>query len=189
MGAAGAGGGAAIGSHNNSGNDTGAMAGGGGIGLAVGALAGWALCSMIGEKEVAQAEPPAPPPEPAPAPPAPPPIQERERIVLRGVNFEFDRAEVRADAAVILDEAARLLRENPDVRVRIDGHTDATGPEAYNQGLSERRAGAVKNHLVENGVSADRLSTQGFGESEPIAGNDTRDGRALNRRVELKVLD
>jgi OOP family OmpA-OmpF porin len=192
MGAAGAGGGAAIGAHNNSGNDTGAMAGGGGIGLAVGALAGWALCSMIGEKEVAQAEPPPPPPPPEPAPPpppAPPPIQERERIVLRGVNFEFDRAEVRADAAVILDEAARLLRDNADVRVRIDGHTDATGPEAYNQGLSERRAEAVKNHLVENGIGADRLSTQGFGESEPIASNDTREGRALNRRVELKVLD
>jgi OOP family OmpA-OmpF porin len=190
MGAAGAGGGAAIGSHNNSGNDAGAMAGGGGIGLAVGALAGWALCSMIGEKEVAQAEPPPPPPERAPPPPpAPPPIQERERIVLRGVNFEFDRAEVRADAAVILDEAARLLRENSDVRVRVNGHTDATGPEAYNQGLSERRAEAVKNHLVENGVSANRLSTQGLGESEPIASNDTREGRALNRRVELKVLD
>ena len=105
------------------------------------------------------------------------------------MNFEFDRAQVRAVAAVVLDEAARILRENADVRISVDGHTDATGPEAYNQTLSERRAKAVKSYLVENGVRADRLSTRGYGESNPIASNDTREGRELNRRVELKVLD
>ncbi|UCE87754.1 MAG: OmpA family protein, partial [Deltaproteobacteria bacterium] len=105
------------------------------------------------------------------------------------VNFDFDKAEVRADAAVILDEAASILKRNPDVRVQIDGHTDATGPEVYNQGLSERRAEAVERYLVEQGVAAESLSTVGYGEMKPVASNETRDGRALNRRVELQVSD
>jgi outer membrane protein OmpA-like peptidoglycan-associated protein len=111
-----------------------------------------------------------------------------KRIVLRGVQFDFDSAEIRPEAEVILDEAARVLRENRKVRVEIAGHTDSTGPEAYNQALSERRAASVKDYLVAQGVDADRLSAVGFGESQPVADNGTRDGRAQNRRVELNVL-
>jgi OOP family OmpA-OmpF porin len=107
---------------------------------------------------------------------------------LRGVNFDFNRAEIRPDAGVILDEAARLLNQEPEARVRIEGHTDWIGSEEYNQTLSERRAEAVTRHLVEQGVAAERLTTVGYGETRPIASNEARDGRALNRRVELKVL-
>jgi OOP family OmpA-OmpF porin len=111
---------------------------------------------------------------------------------LRGVNFDFDRATIRPDGAVILDEAAVLLSENleqcPGHRVSVDGHTDATGPDAYNQALSERRAKAVRDYLVSKGTPAERLRTLGHGESSPIAGNDTREGRALNRRVELRMM-
>jgi OOP family OmpA-OmpF porin len=124
----------------------------------------------------------------APAPP-PAPMERGERIVLRGVNFDFDKATIRPDAAVILDEAASILNRNPGPRIRVAGHTDSTGPEAYNQVLSERRADAVKQYLVGQGVSASRLETVGYGESNPIASNETRDGRALNRRVELQVLE
>ena len=69
----------------------------------------------------------------------------------------------------------------------IEGHTDWIGTDAYNQGLSERRANSVMDYLVDHGVAASRLSTTGFGESRPIASNQNREGRALNRRVELHV--
>jgi OOP family OmpA-OmpF porin len=112
-----------------------------------------------------------------------------EKIVLRGVNFDFDKAEIRPDAAIVLDEVVSILSGRPEVRVRVEGHTDATGPEAYNQGLSERRATSVLEYLVEHGIGAARLRAVGHGETKPIANNDTREGRALNRRVELQVLD
>ena len=99
-------------------------------------------------------------------------------------------ADIRPDAAVILDEAASLLSdalaECPNRSVSVDGYTDSTGPEDYNQGLSERRANSVMDYLAGKGVSPSRLSAKGFGESNPIATNETREGRALNRRVELR---
>ncbi|HKJ25627.1 MAG TPA: OmpA family protein, partial [Myxococcota bacterium] len=147
-------------------------------------------------------EPPPPPPEPLPAiepvppapeppPPPPPPATDavKEKIVLRGVNFDFDRAEIRGDAAVILDEAVEILKRNPNRQVVIEGHTDWTGPEEYNQTLSENRAEAVKKYMIENGVEEGNLSVVGYGETQPVAPNDTRDGRSRNRRVELKVLE
>jgi len=141
----------------------------------------------LAQKEEPPRRKPPPPPPPPPAPPEPEPVA--ERIVLRGVNFDFDQSEIRPDAAVILDEAASMLSGRPDVVVRVEGHTDATGPEAYNQGLSERRAASVRKYLVGNGIAASRLTSAGFGESQPMATNDTREGRALNRRVELQVLE
>jgi OOP family OmpA-OmpF porin len=114
-------------------------------------------------------------------------MEEGERIVLRGVNFDFDKSNIRPDAAVILDEAVRLLGGGSGPAVSIEGHTDWIGSDAYNAGLSERRANSVQAYLIEHGVSASRLSTVGYGESRPIASNDTREGRALNRRVELLV--
>lgn len=189
-GAAGGTAGGVIGS-NNSGSDKGSDTSKGiGIGAFAGAVVGYFVCSLLPEKE----EPPpprraAPTPPPPTAPPEPKPAPEvRQRIVLRGVNFDFNKAEVRGDAAIILDEAARLLNQDPDARVRVEGHTDWIGTEEYNQTLSERRAEAVKAHLVENGVTVDRLSTVGYGETNPISTNETQEGRALNRRVELKVL-
>jgi outer membrane protein OmpA-like peptidoglycan-associated protein len=184
-------GGAAI--RDNTKNDAHETAGMIGMGLAGAALGGagaYFLCKALAEEE-------APPPKPAPAPkaePAPAPTVDRcaEVIRLRGVNFDFDRAEVRSDAAVILDEAATLLsdalRECPSRSVSVEGYTDATGADAYNLILSERRANAVLDYLADKGVDASRLSAKGFGESSPIAPNDTRDGRALNRRVELRLV-
>jgi OOP family OmpA-OmpF porin len=175
----GAGAGIAAARDGNNGDE---IAGGAGIGAASGLVAGALLCYAIGYEP--EREEVAPPPAPAPAP-APAPV--KEKIVLRGVNFDFDKSNIRSDAQVILDEAASILGRNPDVAVSVEGHTDSVGTDAYNQKLSQRRAESVKSYLVGKGVSASRLSTQGFGEANPVASNSTKDGRALNRRVELKV--
>jgi len=132
---------------------------------------------------------PAPEPVPAPPPPPPPPEPVKEKVVLRGVNFDFDSARLQEDAQVILDQAVEILDRNPGREIVIEGHTDWTGPEEYNMQLSEQRARAVMDYMVENGIDTSRLSTVGYGETQPIAPNDTRDGRARNRRVEMKVLE
>ena len=161
---------------------------------------------------VAQAEPPPQPapepmvqPEPAP-PPAPEPAPEPEPalktqpandlngaqagdvvVILEGVNFEFDSAELLPSAIEILDESVTVLNRRPGISVDIVGHTCNIGTDEYNQGLSERRAQAVYDYLVSHGIAADRLTTQGMGETQPAHSNDTREGRAKNRRVEMHV--
>lgn len=168
------------------GNSNAQKVGYGVAGVVIGSVAGWYLCKLAQKEEPRkEARPPAPPA--LPAPPAPEALP--ERIVLRGVNFDFDKAEIRPDAAVILEEAVSILSGKPDVQVRIEGHTDSTGPDAYNQGLSERRANSVRKYLEQHGIAASRLTSVGFGEAKPISTNDTREGRALNRRVELQVLE
>ena len=108
-----------------------------------------------------------------------------EVIRLRGVEFEFDRADVRSQSAVVLDVAAEQLVSCPDVRIRVEGHTDFLGTDAYNQGLSERRAQAVRRYLTTKGVTGQRMQAVGFGESRPLAPGRSDEDRARNRRVEL----
>ncbi|QOR73863.1 OmpA family protein [Cruoricaptor ignavus] len=103
------------------------------------------------------------------------------------VNFGFDSAELSTAAKTNLDRLAEVMKNNPDTNISIYGHTDGKGKAAYNQGLSERRANSVKNYLVSQGVSSSRLTSKGLGMSEPIASNDTEDGRAKNRRVEFAI--
>ncbi|MBW2316613.1 MAG: OmpA family protein [Deltaproteobacteria bacterium] len=110
-------------------------------------------------------------------------------IRLRGVNFDFDRAEIRPASRPILDQAASRLRKCGSEQLRVEGHTDSIGADAYNQDLSERRARTVRDYLVSKGLSGGRISSAGFGESRPISTNDTPEGRFLNRRVEVRFLD
>lgn len=110
-------------------------------------------------------------------------------LVLRGVNFEFDQARLTANAKTLLDGVADALLAMPQVRFEISGHTDARGSEAYNQQLSERRAQAVVDYLASKGVATDRMTAAGFGESQPLADNDSDEGREANRRVQLKLLE
>jgi len=109
------------------------------------------------------------------------------RVLMRFENmeFDFDSAALKPSSASVLDSAVRFLVDNPERKVRVEGHTDSRGSNTYNQGLSQRRAQAVRNYLVSKGISADRLSVSGKGEDNPIASNDTDAGRARNRRVEL----
>ena len=103
------------------------------------------------------------------------------------VLFDFDRSTIKPAAAQILDRLVVFMNENKNSRVALSGYTDNVGTEAYNMALSERRWTSVKDYVVKKGVEGDRVSGQGFGESKPIADNKTAEGRAKNRRVEIKV--
>ncbi len=117
---------------------------------------------------------------------APPPQPLPELISLASdVLFEFDKSAINRSFEPELAKIANLIAQNPGTPVGVLGHTDATGPEQYNQGLSERRAQSVADYLVGQGVDQSRLRVQGFGESEPVASNDTREGRSQNRRVDI----
>ncbi len=105
---------------------------------------------------------------------------------LDNVNFEFDSAKLTAGSTATLDEAVRILKRHSDLKVEIAGHTDSRGSEQYNQGLSERRAQSVADYLIAHGVSNHSITVKGYGESQPIADNGTEEGRAANRRVELR---
>lgn len=109
--------------------------------------------------------------------------------VLIGVNFDFGKASLRPESYPILHHAAQVLLTNPDVKVEIQGHTDNVGSDKFNQTLSLQRAESVKRFLVAKGVDASRMTTVGFGKANPIADNKTAEGRALNRRIEFKVLN
>ncbi len=109
--------------------------------------------------------------------------------IVTNINFDFDSAALRPDSKQKLASVVKLLKENPKIRVRIVGHTDSTGSEEYNLGLSIRRANAVRKYLVSQGISITRLSAIGKGESQPLVSNRTRAGRAVNRRVEFEVVN
>ncbi|WP_420468328.1 OmpA family protein [Panacagrimonas sp.] len=110
-----------------------------------------------------------------------------QRFILRGVKFEFDSDKLTVGAQSILNDVADTLAAYPDVSVEVQGHTDSLGTDAYNLGLSERRAIAVKRYLTGRGVNGDRMRPQGYGESAPIADNNTEEGQEENRRVEFRV--
>ena len=132
----------------------------------------------------APAGPLAAAPEPAPLAAVTEPVPVAT-LVLEGVNFDFDKAVIRPQDYAKLDQDVDALKAWGDVDVEVAGHTCSIGTEEYNLGLSQRRAEAVRNYLVSKGVSADRLTARGYGESRPVASNATREGRAQNRRVEL----
>lgn len=142
---------------------------------------------------VAAAPEPAPAPAPVAAAPEPAPVPEPvayvapepKKLVLEGVNFDFDKATLRHDEISDLEKNVEALKEWGDVDVEVAGHTDSKGSDKYNQKLSRQRADAVRNFLISKGVSADRLTAKGYGESQPVADNTTEEGRFKNRRVEL----
>jgi len=124
--------------------------------------------------------------EPAPVAPAPvAAVAPAPKLVLEGVNFDFDKATLRQDDIGTLDDDVATLKSWGDVDIEVAGHTDSMGSDAYNMKLSQQRAGAVRNFLISKGVAADRLTAKGYGESQPVADNATEEGRFKNRRVEL----
>jgi len=185
-------------------------------GAVVGAGLGYFLCMDRTEPPKPRPKPaprPAPKPKPAPTPPAdtdgdgvidpnddcpgtPQGVKVNERgcpevgeklITLEGVNFNTDSAKLRSESESILDAAVKVLNENSVVHVRVEGHTDSRGSDEYNRKLSERRAQSVVAYLVSQGIDANRLSAIGYGESAPVAPNDTPENMYKNRRVELVV--
>jgi len=150
----------------------------------------------------AEAAPPAPPPpaaaqppppvvEVTPPPPPPPRVEIKEDRLELGetVQFETGSAKLLDQSKSLLDEVVGQLKEHPEItKVQIEGHTDNVAGKALNQRLSEHRAASVKTYLVSQGVEANRLTTKGFGETRPIADNNTEEGRFKNRRVDFKIL-
>ncbi len=122
---------------------------------------------------------------PAPAPPVPAVQEIKEDLILEGVSFVTGSAELTPASLEVLQKVARSLEAWPEVAIEIRGHTDSVGASEANRDLSQRRALAVRQYLVTLGISPGRLSAVGFGEDEPIATNDTAEGRAKNRRVEI----
>ena len=105
-----------------------------------------------------------------------------------GVTFDVDSSTLKPQFRITLDEIGTSLNQYPNSLVDVYGHTDSTGSDQYNQALSERRASTVANYIVMRGASATRIRSQGFGETMPIADNETIEGRARNRRVEIKIV-
>jgi outer membrane protein OmpA-like peptidoglycan-associated protein len=104
------------------------------------------------------------------------------------VKFDFDKSVVKEGSHADIKSLADFMKQYPQTTTVVEGHTDAIGSDAYNQGLSERRANAVRDVLVEqHGIETSRVSAVGYGESRPVADNDTESGRAINRRVEAAV--
>ena len=125
-----------------------------------------------------------------PAPPPPPPLpQPKITWILSGVNFDFNSDVVRPDAKEILKSDIKILRENPQIRVEVQGHTCDLGPADYNRELSDRRAQSIKEYLISQGVARNRLESRGYGEDRPRFPNDGEENRARNRRVELVPLN
>ncbi|MEA1866807.1 MAG: OmpA family protein [Thermodesulfobacteriota bacterium] len=186
-----------VGHQNDSNPDKAALTGA----LACGLVGGTIGAILAKEDVVVPPEPvvepmPEPVPEPEPEPAVVEEVKEEvvvpevpEKIVLRGINFDFDKSDIKPEFVPVLDEAVGILKKHPDTKVIIEGHTDWTGTEKYNMGLSERRATSVCNYLVEKGISQNSLETVGYGEADPIADNHTQEGQSMNRRVVFKILD
>ena len=109
-----------------------------------------------------------------------------EAITLEGVNFYYDSHKLTRRARAVLDHVADVLGKQRNIKLEIAGHTDSQGDPAYNQWLSEQRAGAVKDYLVSRGLDAERFTTNGYGDQQPLTDNSTRPGLRANRRVELR---
>ena len=117
-------------------------------------------------------------------------VEEQDRTDLTigsDILFAFDSSVIRESAKPTLNKVIRALANNPDESLHIEGHTCDIGTDEYNMGLSERRAEAVKEYLVKAGIDADRITTEAFGESDPLVPNENEAARKLNRRVELTI--
>ena len=138
-------------------------------------------------------------PSPLPPPPPPPPaekvvVTEEQIITLEPIYFDFDKSTIKPVSYPLLDQVVKVMADRPSMRVRVEGHTDSKGADAYNQKLSQRRSESVVKYLIEKSIAPSRLDSVGFGESRPIApnnnpdGSDNAAGRAKNRRTEFHVI-
>ena len=139
--------------------------------------------------------PPAPappvvaPPKPAPPAPAPPAPAPKPTLVFDTIYFAPNKTNISPFAAKALDRSGAILKENPQIKVEIGGHTDPAGPEKVNQKMSEKRAQSAKKYLMDKfGIAENRLVTKGYGSTKPVADNKTEEGRSKNRRAEFRII-
>jgi len=170
------------------GNENSAIIAGSAVGgMALGAILGHTICDP-------RLQPAPPPPAPTPLPPQGKVVVTEEQIVtLEPIYFDFDKATIKPVSYPVLDQIVRVMTDRPAIEVRVEGHTDSKGTDAYNRRLSQRRAEAVVKYLVTKGVGPARLEAVGLGESRPLAANENPDGsdnpqgRAKNRRTEFHI--
>ena len=117
------------------------------------------------------------------------PVEKDATIVLNNLFFDFDRASLKPESFPELDRVIEFLKKNESVHVGISGHTDSVGDENYNLGLSKRRVTSVQQYLINKGLASERIEISWFGETQPVESNETPEGRAKNRRVEMKILN
>jgi outer membrane protein OmpA-like peptidoglycan-associated protein len=117
------------------------------------------------------------------------PIQKDQTMVLNNILFDFDKSTLRPESYVELEKLYKFLIENPNLIIEIGGHTDNKGTKEYNLLLSEKRAKAVYDYLISKNINPSRLKYKGYGDTKPIADNTTEEGRQLNRRTEIKILN
>jgi len=117
------------------------------------------------------------------------PIRIGEIVILKNIFYETGSYTLKTESMVELDKLVKFLAENPHLRIEISGHTDNVGSPEYNLKLSDNRSKAVADYLTGEEVAKDRLVCRGYGLSRPIAGNDTEEGRAQNRRTEIKIIE
>ena len=106
---------------------------------------------------------------------------------MKGIQFENGKSTIKESSYGILNEVAKVFIENPNYIIEIQGHTDNVGNYQYNIDLSEKRAQAVRDYLIQHGVPAERMTAHGYGPDRPLTTNDTKEGRAVNRRVEFNI--
>ena len=111
------------------------------------------------------------------------------KIVLRNIFFDFNKSTLRPESVYELTQLINLLKETPNLKIELSGHTDNVGTASYNLKLSEERAKAVVDYLISKGINSSRLTYKGYGFEQPVATNDTEEGRQLNRRTEFKITE
>jgi outer membrane protein OmpA-like peptidoglycan-associated protein len=158
--------------------------------MALGAILGHTIC----DPRLQQIQPSPPPPVTPPSPPqAKVVITEEQLVTLEPIYFDFGKATIKPVSYPVLDQIVRVMSDRPAIDVRVEGHTDSKGTDAYNQRLSQQRAEAVVKYLVAKGIAPARLDAVGLGKSRPIAPNENPDGsdnprgRAKNRRTEFHI--
>jgi len=109
----------------------------------------------------------------------------KEGFIALYINFDTGKADIKPESYKIIDQIVQMMKDNPDLKISIEGHTDNVGTAQFNQTLSENRAKAVMNAIIAKGIDKSRLSSKGWGATKPIADNKTEEGRAKNRRVEI----
>lgn len=138
--------------------------------------------------------PPPPPPEPKKEEPPPPPprveLRDNKIEFREKIQFEASKAVIKPESFGLLDEIVEVIKKNPHIKkIAIEGHASSEGDPKFNRKLSDDRAKAVRQYLIDHGISADTLTAKGYGADKPLASNDTEEGKEKNRRVEFNVIE
>ncbi|MEE9386017.1 MAG: OmpA family protein [Nannocystaceae bacterium] len=133
---------------------------------------------------------PAPSPEPEPEPPKRVEVTADAIVIHEKIQFDYNKASIKQVSHSLLNEIVTTIEGHPQIKkISVEGHTDADGSDSYNEKLSDRRADAVRMYLTEHGVADTRVTSKGWGESRPIADNESDTGKAQNRRVEFIIVE